>query len=175
MEENPYQPSTSTIKESREKSGIYTFFIRFLISLGVVFGIIILLFIFVGISTSNTYSKFKNNAEPFIESFLNSQNPWDYTIAKPLLSDPWLKTTTDEDGIKLFGFYNKLGSLKSIKSINWQGCSNYTGTSGSIERCDYHISSVYTNGNATIDIGLSIEGDTIKLLHLSINSNVFVQ
>jgi hypothetical protein len=175
MEENPYQTSTSTIKESRDKSGTYTFFIRFLIGLGIVFGIIILLFIFAGILTSNTYSKFENKAEPFIESFLNSQNPWDYAKAKPLLSAPWFEATTNDDGLKLFGVYNKLGSLKSIESINWQGCSNYTGTSGSIERCDYHVSGIYTNGHASINIGLSIEADEIKLLQLSINSNAFLQ
>ncbi len=135
-----------------------------------------MLLIWAGLSTSKTYDKFKDHADTYVRNFLEKQSPWNYELAKPNLSSAWIEVTTEEQGNKLFNFYNKLGALKSIDSIEWLRCSNQTHTStGKIERCDYGISAQYERGFAQIYIGLSIENDEIKILQLRVNSDAFME
>ncbi|MBN1008819.1 hypothetical protein [Amphritea pacifica] len=175
MDENPYRAPNASNEKPERGSGAIRIIKKILIGLGVVFGLLIVLIIWGAYSTSNTYGKFENRAEPFIENFLAEQDPWDYKKARPYLSDAWLESTTDEDGVKLFGYFKKLGVLTSIDSIAWQGCLNHKSTSGAVERCNYDVMASYENGKAQLYFGLSIESEELKLMQLRINSDVFMQ
>ena len=178
MEENPYTPSSSGFSsdEPKKKGGFMSIIKKILIGFGVAFALIILLFVWAAISTSETYDKFDGLAEPFIEDFIQNQDPWNYELAKPSLSREWLEVTEENQGIKLFNYFNKLGSLKSLESISWQGCSSQTHTSsGSYERCDYFVAVNYENDKAQVHFGLSLEEDQVKIMQLQINADVFIE
>lgn len=178
MEENPYKSGEADIQDVRpaKTDGFMSFLKKVLIGFGILFGIIVILLIWAGFSTSETYGKFEDTAEPFINDFLNAQSPWNYEKSKPDLSKAWLEVTSDEDGAKLFNYFNKLGSFQSIETIEWQSCKNSSSTeTGSIERCDYIVQADYENGGASIEVGLSFESEEVKLIQLSIKSSVFFQ
>lgn len=177
MNENPYQSSESTQDRSelKKQSGFWSFLKKVLIGLGIFFGLIIALIIWAGVATTKTYNKFDGLAEPFINEFLNEQNPWDYEKAKEHLSPAWLEASTDEQNLKLFKYFNKLGAIQSVGTIEWLGCVSNASTEGSVERCNYNVSANYENGVAAIYFGLSLEAEQVKLMQLKVNSEAFLE
>ncbi|BFM13522.1 hypothetical protein R50072_36750 [Simiduia litorea] len=160
----------------KKSGGFLSIIKKILIGFGVVLALIIILLVWAGITTSKTYGKFDGVAEPYIREFLRNQSPWNYELAKPQLSFSWLEVTTDEQGDKLFKYFNKLGALKSIDSIEWQRCAKQAHTStGKIERCDYSVSATFESDVAQIYMGLSLEEDELKIIQLQVNSNAFMQ
>lgn len=177
MDHDPYEPGQASLDKGRstKTGGILAVFKKILIGFGVIFGIIVILLIWAGFSTSKTHNKFKDTAEPFIHSFLSSQSPWSYEKAKPDLSKAWFAAVEEEDSEKLFHYLNKLGMLRSVKSIEWLGCINQAHTSGSVERCNYSVTAEYENGGALIRMGIAIENENLKLMQLNVNSDTFME
>lgn len=178
MSQNPYTPGDAELSsgDTPKTGGILSILKKVMIAFGVIFLLIILLFIWVWVSTSNTKGKFDEIVDPFVNGFLIDQSPWDYEKAKPHLSDAWFEVVTEEQGVDLFKIYNKLGAFESLESLTWQGCNNSVdASSGSIERCNYVASTNYENGHAQIQMGLLLEAENIKIIHLKVVSDVFIQ
>ena len=172
MGENPYQTTDSVELSQSGKSGnrLTRFIRRLLIVLGSVFGFLIILLVIGGIFSSKTYKRFEGRATPFIESFLISQKTWNYESAQEYLGKEWFDSTTQEDGVKIFGAFGKLGEFRSISDVAWIGCT----TGPNTERCDYRATTQYENGAAQISFGLVIEEGDIKITQIHINSDVFL-
>ena len=141
-----------------------------LMVLGGLFGLLIILLVVAFLVGSKTQSSFEGRAEPFINQFLTSQNPWEYEKAKPLLSQLSLESSMDAQNHRLFEFFNNLGPFQSVENITWNSCH----TSTHVKRCDYSVNATYENGDALIQFGLSLEEEQIRLIQLNVSSDVFL-
>lgn len=178
MEQDPYlsSPSSAGVLPEKKKS----VFLKALLIVCSVFGVLLLLIvallIWVGVKTNSMYQEFDGKAEPFVEDFLQSQNPWSFEQAKPQLSELWLESVEETESIQLFEYFNNLGSLSSIVDFKWQGCSTFAQSGeGSVDRCDYLVLAHYREGDAQVNIGLVLEEGGPKIIQLQINSNAFLK
>ena len=179
MPDNPYEPGETWENQganlpNKPKSGVFK---KILIGLGILMLLIILLFVWVGIKTTKTYSKLEGKAEDLITKMLKEQSPtWNYDLLKPHLSNLWLKEVKEEQSKKLIKLFDNLGKLKSINEIRWTGCSTNTTTEyGTIDRCDYVANVDYEHGSAYVFVGVMVENNAPKIIQLKINSDAFLK
>ncbi len=177
-DDNPYRPGEAQLNQLPD-SGPSTF--RQFLKLGcggclTLIVLLVVLFTCVGVKTSNIYAEFDGQAISYIRSFVENQSPWNFDTAKPELSQRWLQATPDDRSVKLFNYFNKVGTLQSIASITKQGCSARTDTvNGSIDSCEFAVVAEYTEGTVLMTIGLIRENDRTKVLSLNVRSDAFLE
>ncbi len=111
----------------------------------------------------------------YIINTLQENSPWGYETAKQYLSVGFLGGRRAEDELRsMFKEYAKYGELRSIESINFENCFKSpklnigNNKKIDIELCNYLVKAKYQNALTNIDISLSLEGDELKVIMLSI-------
>jgi hypothetical protein len=141
-----------------------------------IIGVLFLILVAIVSYTSYKYHEYDKTAIPYIKDIIPIFSTWDAEKTKKYWSKTALNATTEEDYIKLFKMYRKLGTLKSIE--NPQSTNIFSGTKkidGVNTIITYFVLAHYQNGDAEITLRLLPENEKYKLLSFNINSKAFIQ
>ncbi|MDF0534149.1 hypothetical protein PY479_07660 [Shewanella sp. A32] len=143
---------------------------------GVILLGIILLFILVAVYTGYKQSGYKETAVPYIKEVIPAISEWDTEKAKQFFVPSTFDNVSQDDFEKLFRFFSKLGSLKSMdEPVFNQVQAGATIQEGANTIVTYTVLAHYENGDAQITIRLLDLGGSFEVYYFNVNSTVFIE
>ena len=137
-----------------------------LISLGVIFLLFRVLFIYLSIDSD----KFKDEQEPFIESFMHEfSSDWNVRDVYPKLTNNFIQQIETQAGRHALNIFKTLGEYESMSDLS---ISNYnTGTDGTT--AIFTFKAQFTSGPALVSITLLKDNDKTLVhgLHITPSNN----
>jgi hypothetical protein len=121
-------------------------------------------------------SCYEDTAVPYIKKVVPQISMWDINVMKQYMAPQSLKNTKDEDLSKLFKWFSKLGSLKSIETPQFQNVtSSVTTMEGKNTIVNYTVKAHYEKADATITIRLLESGKGFKVYYFNLDSDGLIQ
>jgi len=137
---------------------------------------LIALFALLAVYTGYKQSEYNETAVPYIKKVIPKISEWDSDEIKPLFVPSTFDNVSDEDFAKLFKWFSKLGSLKSIDEPQFtQVHSGATVKEGANTIVTYTVLAHYENGDAHISIRLLDLGGSFEIYHFNLNSKALIE
>jgi len=108
-------------------------------------------------------SELETIANPYIEKALPEISTWEVDVFKSYVTQESNDNTPDEDLLKLFKAFSKLGVLKEINEIRFLKMSNFN-------YLTYQVEARYENGPATIYILLKETNGNFEISNFNLES-----
>lgn len=137
---------------------------------------LILLFVLFAAYTGYKEAEYKDTAVPYINEVIPQISEWNPEKAKSFFVPATFEDVSQEDFEKLFRWFSKLGSLKSMdEPVFTQVYSGATVREGASTIVTYTVLGHYENGEAQITIHLLDLGDSFEVYHFSVNSSALIE
>ncbi len=151
-------------------------FKRFLKIIGSFFLVLIVILVCIGIWSAINSSKYTELAKPYIEKNMPAVVSWDFEQLRPLLTPESLKEFKTERGQKVYKYFSKLGSLKSLEEPQFLGAKTGVSVShGAYDIVNFSILGQFEAGTAHITLTLAKSGDSYLIHYIHINSDAFLE
>ena len=128
-----------------------------LIGLGVLFLVVVALFTWSGVSSS----QFREEQAPFVEAFvIDLSKRWDIADVHGRMTNPFIEETSTPQAQQLLHQFKRLGALKSVRDLELRSYNTNNNTRTGL----FSFKGTFENGEAVVNVTIVKKDGAVRVL-----------
>lgn len=128
-----------------------------LIGLGVLFLVVVALFVWSGVSSS----QFRKEQAPFVETFvIDLSKRWDIADVQGRMTNPFIEETRTPQAQQLLHQFKQLGALKSVHDLKLRAYKSYNNGQTGI----FSFKGIFENGEAVVNVTIVNKDGAVRVV-----------